>query len=203
VRRLSVAIEIPNHYESLYNVGDWVPGVHGVCIRFEDSIGGKYSGMMMPVDMIGVEADSVVASLMSIAGYGGTVTAVMIKKSIMMRFQTTTVTMGFEEYRQIAKERVGLKEERRAKEEKRRRAALAKIEEERVRRLEKEERKKKRSADREARSKKKNERKEGDEVADESSKTIKFAGFGPALSALKPPHKQAQTVAVTQTAAVT
>ena len=94
----------------MYVVGDWVNGLHGLCMRFTDSTGTSFSGRLMPRDTAG-EPMQVVKMLMSNAGFRGAVTPVMVKKALFMRFVTALTSMPFEEYRQIAKGRKQKKEE--------------------------------------------------------------------------------------------
>jgi hypothetical protein len=195
VRRLSVTIEIPNHYEMVYNVGDWVPGVHGICIRFEDSVGNKFSGMLMPLDTLHVGDDmEIIKMLMSNAGYRGAVTTAMVKKAAMMRFQTTLTSLSYDDYKTTARDRVKKKEERVLREQIRAQRALMDEETREQERRDVEERKAKKSAERAQKKKLKNralsssklgpleEGKEGDEegkstVANKASAAA-AAGFG-------------------------
>ena len=87
-------MEIPNTYESLYNPGDWVPGVHGLAMRFTDNIGSVYSGQIMPVDnKEDIEPLDMCKMLMSKAGYKGFVTNAMIRTAVFMRFTMTKTEM--------------------------------------------------------------------------------------------------------------
>ena len=107
VRRLKCVIEIPNNFSTLYNIGDWEPGVHGIGIRFQDSIGTRYSGSLMPLETAGLNLDGlgVAKMLMVKSGYSGFITNAMVRGAVFMRFQTTKSTMNYEEWRRIAKGR--------------------------------------------------------------------------------------------------
>ncbi|GMH57389.1 hypothetical protein TrRE_jg5153, partial [Triparma retinervis] len=98
IRRLKCVIEIPDSFESLYNLGDWVPSVHGLGIRFVDSIGSKYSGSLMPSETsnLSITDDALARMLIVKAGYGGLITNGMIRKAVFMRFVTTKCEMTYE-----------------------------------------------------------------------------------------------------------
>ncbi|GMH84004.1 hypothetical protein TL16_g09783 [Triparma laevis f. inornata] len=105
--RLNCFIEIPNTYSSIYNLGDWIPGVHGLSIRFTDSIGSIFSGQIMPVDTsdVNLTQDDVMKMLVSKAGYKGSVTRSMILEAAFMRFETTKISLTWGEYRDFARKR--------------------------------------------------------------------------------------------------
>lgn len=83
------------------------PSIHGLGVRFVDSIGSRYSGSLMPSETssLNVTPLEVAKILMVKAGYEGRVTEGIIRTAVFMRFTTTKCEMCYEEYREIAKRR--------------------------------------------------------------------------------------------------
>ncbi|GMI02002.1 hypothetical protein TrVE_jg11496 [Triparma verrucosa] len=190
LERLDCFIEIPNTYSSMYNLGDWIPGVHGLSIRFTDSIGSIFSGQIMPVDTsdASLSKEDVMKMLVSKAGYKGAITHKMLLEAIFMRFETTKISMTFREYRDWARRRKVQKrvdainrqirkakekeaeELRKAKEEKRRKKKEAKE----VKKKQKEEaKKKKQEEEKEAKKRAKAEKQLKNETSLQKLKRMK------------------------------
>tara|TARA_B110000305_G_C19320100_1_gene578485 strand:- start:48 stop:881 length:834 start_codon:yes stop_codon:yes gene_type:complete len=108
LRRLRVIITIPNHFESISDYQDWQPALHGIKINFKNNIGKEYSAVFMPEDTECHKNESnedIIRTVVSKSGFRGSLTLKLIQNSTMVRFQSSTAQLTFEEYRQFAKER--------------------------------------------------------------------------------------------------
>ena len=77
-------------------------------MKFRDNIGKCYSGVFMPEDTElhkNESHEAIIKMIMSKSGYRGIPNEQLIKKGKFVRFQSTTATLTFEEYRVFAKKR--------------------------------------------------------------------------------------------------
>jgi len=113
--RLRVVLTVPNYYETITSYLDFTPALHGIALKFTDMIGNTFSGVFMPEDTALHSREShanIIKMVISKSGYRGIPTEELIRNGKLVRFQSTTSTLTFEEYRRYAAKRKEAKKER-------------------------------------------------------------------------------------------
>lgn len=102
---LSCAVSLLTDFEEVSKYNDWEVGTHGITIDFGDSKGNSYSATYLPevAHEQGWDHDQCVDSLMRKAGYKGTINNALRSSLQVTRYQSSKVTLTYDEYCQLKK----------------------------------------------------------------------------------------------------